>query len=99
MTTQQWIYTIEWAILAGLLATAFYRSRPERRALLKKTRKVGCISGGCALPLLFLFHTMLVARSAADLGGPLFWPLFAGFGGALGFALATLYFIIFRRGK
>jgi hypothetical protein len=33
------------------------------------------------------------------MGGPLFWPLFAALGAALGFAAATLYFILVQRNK
>jgi len=60
---------------------------------------MGCVSGGCLLPLLLLILAFIMAKNAADLGGPLFWPILAGMGGTVGFAAATLYFIVFQRKK
>lgn len=97
--TQLVVYTIEWAIVLGFIGALLYRPKPERRDSLRKTRKVGCLSGGCLLPILLFIVIAVTARSAADMGGPLFWPLFAALGAALGFAAATFYFIFFQRGK
>lgn len=97
--TQWTVYTISWAIVLGLIGAFLYRPKPEKRDSLKKSRKAGCLSGGCLLPILFLIGVVLTADSAADLGGPLFWPLFAALGAALGFAAGTLYFILFQRNK
>ena len=97
--TQWTVYAIEWAVLLGFIGALLYRPKHERRDSLKKSRKVGCLSGGCLLPLLFLIGIAVTADSAADLGGPVFWPLFAALGAALGFAAGTLYFILFLRSK
>lgn len=97
--TQGTIYAIEWAVVLAFFGMLLYRPNPEKRDSLKKFRKAGCLSGGCLLPILVLIGVVITAGSAVDLGGPLFWPLFAAFGAALGFAAATLYFILFRRNK
>lgn len=97
--TQWTVYIIEWAVILGFIGALLYRPKPDMRASLKKSRKAGCLSGGCLLPILFLIGVAVTADSAADMGGPLFWPLFAALGAALGFAAATLYFILFQRNK
>jgi hypothetical protein len=100
MTLGQWVnYALELAIAAGLIGSLLYRARPEKRDLLKRSRRIGCVSGGCLLPLLLLILAFFMARNAADLGGPLFWPILAGAGAAFGFVVATLYFIVFQRKK
>ena len=97
--TQWTIYTIEWGVILGFIGALLYCPRPEKRDSLKRSRKVGCLSGGCLLPLLALVAVILTAESAADMGGPLFWPFFAALGASLGFTAATLYFIFFQRNK
>ena len=97
--TQWTVYAIEWAVVLGFVGALLYRPKPDKRDSLKKSRKAGCLSGGCLLPILLLIVVAVTAGSAADLGGRLFWPLFAAFGAALGFAVATLYFILFQRRK
>jgi len=50
-------------------------------------------------PILSFALIFITAKSAADLGGPLFWPMLAALGASLGFAAATLYFILFQRDR
>ena len=92
-------YVIQLLALLGLAAALLFRARPEKRQTLRHARKVGCLSGGCLLPALLFGVVMAVAKSAADLGGPLFWPLLAALGATLGFVTGTLFFILFQRNK
>ena len=87
-------------IFLGLVFTTsllalFYKAAPSQRCDLQGARKKGVIRGGCLLPLLLF----IVACFMGDIGGPFFWPLFALFAAVLGYAIGTLYFIVFKRRK
>ena len=55
---------------------------------------VGCGFGGCLLPTAgFLFCALILN----DIGGPLFWPIIAGFSGFCGAFVGMIYSLIFRK--
>lgn len=56
----------------------------------KKAPLIGCVSGGCLLPL-FLFA---FAAISGDMGGPLIWPFAVMFLGAIGGAIGAIYGLI-----
>ena len=92
-------YTVELVIIILFVGTLFFRAEPEKRNTLARTRKIGCVTGGCLLPLLLFLIVVINAKSAYDLGGPLFWPITAAYFGALGFVVATFYFLVVQRKK
>jgi hypothetical protein len=91
VSEQTGIYLIELASLASfvlaLLLPFVFGKAKDKRAFLKKGRKWGSLTGACCPVLFFLAR----ARSAADLGGPLFLPCVAVMGAMFGFAMGTLY--------
>jgi hypothetical protein len=95
--SQQVIYYIEMVVVVGFVLAVFVRGSVERRRELRGARKAGCVAGGCLVPIICLAVTMDVARSAADMGGPLFWPILAGLGGMGGFAVGTVWFVLRKR--
>ena len=88
------------ALLAiTLIVLWLIRTRLEGPPDIQTWGRRGCAAGGCILPILLLTGTVLAAHSAADLGGPLFWPILALYGGALGLTVGTICFRIFRGRK
>lgn len=81
--------------LAGVIGMLVDRLKLERRVRLGKAQRVGCVSGGCFLPVILF----IVAGIAGDVGGPLFWPILAVFGAVVGFAGGTLFALLFQRDK
>ena len=91
---QQVIEGIQLFFLGSFVVSLFVWPAKQRRALLRRDQGVGCVAGGCAIPLL-LFVLCLFA--ADGLGGPLFWPLIAVELGLFGFATGTAFYLCRRR--
>ena len=51
------------------------------------------------MPTVLFVVTCVTARSAADMGGPLFWPIIAIFGSVIGFLFGPLIFMFFHEYK
>jgi hypothetical protein len=60
----------------------------------KHSPAIGCVSGGCVVPILFFFYCAFVYN---DAGGPLFWPIFSGFAGIVGLAIGTVVRSLLQR--
>ena len=92
--SQQAIYNIQFFFLGSFVVSLFVWPTKQRRALLRRDQGVGCVAGGCALPLLLFILCLFVADGPA---GPLFWPLIAFELGLFGFAGGTVFYLCRRR--
>ena len=73
----------------------------ENQPAIDETRKagqsapfIGCVTGGCLLPILLFFACAILL---GDTGGPLIWPIFAVPLGIIGFIVGLIYRAARRR--
>lgn len=97
--TQEVISIIEVLVLAAFILARFFKAEAEQSHELRSARKRGAIRGGCLVPAVLFVVVCYTAGKRGDIGGPLFWPLLALLGAALGYAIGTLYFIVSKRRK
>ena len=92
--SQQATYAIQLFFLGSFVVSLFVWPAKHRRAVLRRDQAVGCVGGGCVLPLLLFVWAVF---AAGDIGGPLFWPIIAVELGLFGFAVGTAFYLCPRR--
>ena len=92
--SQNAVYNIQLFLLGSFVVALFVWPIKRRRAVLRRDQAVGCIGGGCVLPLLLFIWALFVA---GDLGGALFWPIIVVELGLFGFAVGTAWYLCRRR--
>ena len=92
--SQQAIYDVQLFFLGSFVVALFVWPAKHRRAVLRRDQAVGCVGGGCVLPLLLFILALFVADGPA---GPLFWPIIAVELGMFGLAVGTVFYLCRRR--